>query len=492
MEKLTFYERLGLPRDATADEIRHAYREMARRLHPDKNSKPGETELFIGVQEAYEILVDPGKKATYDGHLSTEPAVYFPISKSISYSRNSVVRLTEPQLIYVLFDLKSHQMDGVVSTPPLNISLVLDCSTSMQGVRLDTVKLTAIDLIRQLKQEDILSVIKFSDKAEVLVPAGSISSHSDIESKIQLLHAGGGTEIYQGLDAGYSEVLRYHSKNYVNHIILITDGRTYGDEENCLKLVDQAIYHSIGISTLGIGGQWNDSFLDLLSSRTGGNCKFVSHTNDLSHYLLDKIASLGRSYIEQVAFEFQTSPGVVLNYAFRLKPEATPLATATPLILGAIPKGDNQTLLLEFLVNEIPTESSRLTLAKGFLTCEVPGRSEKQKFTERLELWRPVTQDFDNDHPSSTIIQALSRLSLYRMQERARVDLQSGKVNEATQRLQSLATHLLAQGHNELARAVLSEVVHIQQTRVFSEEGEKRIKYGTRSLLLTTETEEKQ
>jgi Ca-activated chloride channel family protein len=491
MPNHTLYDRLGLPRDASPDEIRHAYREMARRLHPDKNLKPGETELFIDVQEAYEVLVDPGKKTAYDDNLPVEKQAHSPISKHITYSRNSVVCLPESQLIYALLDFKVETTEAMLPTPPLNISLVLDCSTSMLGLRLDTVKLTAIDLIRQLHSEDILSVIKFSDKAEVLIPAGSISSHKDIETKIQLLHAGGGTEIYQGLEAGYSEILRFHSKNYVNHIILITDGRTYGDEENCLRLVDQAVFHGIGISTLGIGGQWNDSFLDLLSSRTGGSCKFVSHTDDLSHYLLDKIAKLGHSYAELVIFDYQTPPGVVLNYACRLNPEATPLTINSPLVLGAIPRNTDQTVLLEFLINEIPADASQLTLAKGFLSYEIPGRLERQKFSERLELSRPVTQEFDDEPPTPSIIQALSRLSLYRMQERARSDLQDGKVNEATQRLQRLATHLLAQGHNELARSVLSEVVHIQQTRVFSEEGEKRIKYGTRSLLLPTGTEVK-
>jgi Ca-activated chloride channel family protein len=361
----------------------------------------------------------------------------------------------------------------------------------MLGLRLDTVKLTAIDLIRHLKKDDILSVIKFSDKAEVIVPAGSLSSRAEIETRIQLLHAGGGTEIFKGLEAGYSEVLQYRSRNHINHIILITDGRTYGDEEDCLRLVEQAAFQGIGISTLGIGGQWNDSFLDMIASRTGGSCKFVSHTDDLGHHLLDKIAKLGQSYAEQVAIDFQLSLGVTLKYAFKLNPEASPLPNTTPIVLGAIPRDSNHNLLLEFLVDEIPAQTSHMTLAKGFFSYEIPGRAERQKFSERLELWRPVTQEYDDDPPSSSFIQALSRLSLYRMQERARTDLQEGNVNEATQRLQSLATHLLAQGHNELARSVLSEVVHIQQTRVFSEEGEKRIKYGTRALLLPTGTEDK-
>lgn len=491
MNSETFYDRLGLPRDATIEEVRHAYREMARRLHPDKNVKPGETELFIGVQEAYDILADANKKSDYDRKLPAEPQIRAPIEKNILYSCNSLVKLPEPQLVYALINFTARNIEGVLPTPQLNICLVLDCSTSMQGLRLDTVKQTAIELIRQLHFDDIVSVVTFSDKAEVIVPAGSHSNQAEIETRIQLLHAGGGTEIFKGLEAGYDQVLQYRTRRHVNHIILITDGRTYGDEEDCLNLVDQATLQGIGISALGIGGQWNDAFLDLITSRTGGSCKFVSHTDDLSRFLLNKIAGLNRSFAEQATINFQIPEGISLNFAFRINPEASPLTTTSPLILGSIPRDSTQTLLLEFQLSSIPASATHVTLAKGFFSYEIPGQLERQNFSERIELWRPVSKEFDNTHPPSSIIQALARISLYRMQERARNDLQQGRVNEATQRLQNLATHLLAHGNNELARSVLSEVVHIQQTHVFSEEGEKRIKYGTRALLLPAGSEEK-
>jgi Ca-activated chloride channel family protein len=77
------------------------------------------------------------------------------------------------------------------------------------------------------------------------------------------------------------------------------------------------------------------------------------------------------------------------------------------------------------------------------------------------------------------------------MQERARQDVAEGKFKEATRRLQNIATHLLSQGNHELALAILSEADHIQENLAFSEEGEKRIKYGTRGLLLPVVVKEK-
>jgi Ca-activated chloride channel family protein len=70
------------------------------------------------------------------------------------------------------------------------------------------------------------------------------------------------------------------------------------------------------------------------------------------------------------------------------------------------------------------------------------------------------------------------------MQEKAQEELKKGDTVKASRHLQYLATHLLAKGERELAHTVLKEADHIQRKKKFSEEGDKRIKYGTRSLML--------
>ena len=61
-----YYEILGVSRDAPADEIKKAYRKLARQLHPDVNSGSDASEQFKHITTAYEVLSDPNKRATYD------------------------------------------------------------------------------------------------------------------------------------------------------------------------------------------------------------------------------------------------------------------------------------------------------------------------------------------------------------------------------------------------------------------------------------------
>jgi curved DNA-binding protein len=61
-----YYETLGVPRDASAEDIRRAYRKLARKYHPDVNKEPGAEDRFKQISEAYEVLRDEDKRARYD------------------------------------------------------------------------------------------------------------------------------------------------------------------------------------------------------------------------------------------------------------------------------------------------------------------------------------------------------------------------------------------------------------------------------------------
>ncbi len=70
MSKRDYYEVLGLSKGASKDEIKKAYRRLAKKYHPDVSKEENAIEKFKEVQEAYEVLSDDQKRAQYDqfGH----------------------------------------------------------------------------------------------------------------------------------------------------------------------------------------------------------------------------------------------------------------------------------------------------------------------------------------------------------------------------------------------------------------------------------------
>src|SRR3972149_4408474 len=69
-QKADYYDILGVARNASADEVKRAFRRLAMQYHPDRNPEPGAETRFKEINEAYEVLSDPEKRASYDrfGH----------------------------------------------------------------------------------------------------------------------------------------------------------------------------------------------------------------------------------------------------------------------------------------------------------------------------------------------------------------------------------------------------------------------------------------
>ena len=169
---------------------------------------------------------------------------------------------------------------GEGAQAPLNLCFVLDCSGSMGGVPLKTVKQAANKLIDRLTERDRISIITFDHKAKVLIENQPATDLEAIKSKIDSLRAGGGTCIDDGLKAGIGQ-LAAGKEDRVSQLLLLTDGENeHGDNDRAMKLADVAVGYNLTVSTLGFGDHWNQDVLEKIADAGGGSLNYIEHAEE--------------------------------------------------------------------------------------------------------------------------------------------------------------------------------------------------------------------
>lgn len=479
------YVMLGLSSSATEDDIKRMYRRLAQRFHPDTNpDNPGAAAQFQEITAAYNLLSDPLKRQVYDRSAREVYENDQVFSLRATPSKRAVMPLDEPQVIYLLAEMVAPPLSTQQQTGDahLNLTLVLDTSNSMDGTRIERVKVAAQRIINDLSPGDFISIVTFNDRANVIVPATRVEDKLSLNARVTMISPSGGTEIFQGLSAGVAENRKNLNNRYVNHVILLTDGHTYGDQERCLELADTAGAEGISISAMGLGHDWNDQFLDELASRTGAHSTYIQSEKAVSKFLNDQVKSLSDSFAERMILSVAPDPDVQLEMVFMLSPNPQPLS----FIEGKIPLGTLQNrrpihLLLQFLMPGSMSHGFR-PLGRLMVHGNIL-RNQKQVHTTVSDISIEVTDSPGKEAPPASIMDALSKLRLYRIQEKAQNAIEEGNVEEATHRLETLATRLLEMGESSLARQAITEADHIQKRKKSSAEGLKNIKYSTRALV---------
>ena len=486
----SYYSILGVTSSATPELIRQAYIDLAKKYHPDSSLGSKDSDTFIIIQKAYAVLSDPKTRKKYDESTKSTVSARPPIEINWLLSKEEIPNISESQVVYGKLDIQFTGNQEDFKSPPSHLCIVLDRSTSMKGERLDTVRENLRQLIGALRDVDLISIVTFNDKAEILVAPTSTSDRTTLFQKIESIQAAGGTEIYRGIKAGIDILWQGYSTSYLPNLLLLTDGHTYGDEERCIEIAHKAVEKNIRISALGFGSDWNDNFLDTITSITGGCTYYVRTLFDLPRLLLFTLTSLKTTVAHNMNLELDKNIHATIKYCFKLDPEITLLQNNEPIQLGSLIKERKSTYIFAFEIPLLNNKINNLSLLRGRIRFLL-GDNKENSFVEEQQVNLPVVEKAEKGNIPVEIVQALSRITLYQMQDKSRADVQSGNVVDAVRRLTYMATHLISQGNIPFAKEVLNEAENIKKEQSYSEDGNKRLKYGTRALLQLTETEKR-
>jgi len=483
-----YYAILGLPQSATDEEIDRAYRVLARRYHPDTQAKDVTADLLRDVQIAYAVLSDPDRRRAYDKHraesgISGKPALAW----TILQSQSKLCSLYKEQVLYLLIEIRPAPTTRGQRLP-LNLCLVIDRSTSMQGTRLEHVKEAAHQIIDGLHDDDALAVVTFSDWADVLLPGQQDVNRAYAKAKVSTMSASGGTEILRGIQAGLAEVEKHHSDRVTSHIILLTDGQTYGDEEDCVTEARLAGARRIGITAMGIGEDWNDALLDEMAAQSGGTSAYIASPGQVRTLLQQKVRGLGEVFAQGLTLELRCAEGVRIESVFRTLPDVESLTLTDGLAtLGTLRADAPLTIALEASVAQKEPGEQRLLQLE--LTGDIPSLGRQgDKLRHSVNCTFAPTEAPPEPVPPA-ILSALSKATIFRMQERAWDALDGGDVKAATRQLEMIATRLFDLGETQLARAAMLEAGRLAQSGAPTAKGRKELKYGTRSLTIAPRRE---
>ncbi|WP_336213734.1 vWA domain-containing protein [Nonomuraea sp. LPB2021202275-12-8] len=201
---------------------------------------------------------------------------------------------------------------------PANLTFVVDVSGSMaEPGRLDLVKQALHTLLGQLAPGDQVSIVAFSDDAELLASMTPLTARDDLRAAVDRLTVEGGTDLESGLVLGYEEAAKAFRPAATNKVILLSDGLANQGNTAWQTILDRVKEHAgrqITLLTVGVGRDYGDELMEQLADNGDGSAVYVSTVEEaektFSTQLPANIELRARDAKAQVVF----NPSVVAGY----------------------------------------------------------------------------------------------------------------------------------------------------------------------------------
>ncbi|MFC1878903.1 VWA domain-containing protein [Chloroflexota bacterium] len=410
-------------------------------------------------------------------------------------NRNGVPVLNQPQLIYVLTELAPGSAMSNVRLP-LNFALVLDRSGSMAGPKLRTMKEAVKNIIDQLEPNDIVSIVTFETRTQVIVDAQPASDKDNLKRRIDRIRDGGATNLATGLREGLNQVKQHHSPERTSRIILLTDGEATDDEDDSRDIADRAGDMGIPIFGLGFGKDWAEDFVFDLADRSiaqpgsrTGKADYIPSPSEAIKIFQEVYQSM-QVVAQDVNMTIRMVQGLEARRVWQVTPMIRDIGISA--IQGraiVVPVGDLEKGGTAYLVEIMlpPRPAGAVRIAQTDATYSIPGIGQQR---EAVDLILQFTQDQTvYNQTNGRVMNVVEKVQAFKLQTQALDEAELGNVQGATRKLRQAVTILLSQGEEDLAGQMQQEADRLETSGQISSEGKKTIKLTSRKTVKLSDME---
>jgi Ca-activated chloride channel family protein len=355
---------------------------------------------------------------------------------------------------------------------PLNLSVVIDRSGSMAGTPLKQAIKAAETLVKQLRPDDVLSVVVYDDAVNTILPPLPVDDQAAVCARIRQVQAGGCTNLSGGWLQGCEHVLARKGRAMIHRVLLLTDGQAnmgVTDPKALVKTAQQKAEQGVITTALGFGSNFNEDLLIDMAKAAGGNFYFIETPDDAADVFRIEAESLAA-----VAAQHLT---VTLTAAADGKAELGDLLSHYPAVakgktlivpMGDVYAGEDKLLALEVKVPAQKKKNAALPLLSAAYTYEAVAEAGARPPGEaRLEVALPVrtAEEAMATPPAGDVLLQISRVRIAKAKEVAVELADEGKNVRAAEALRELAADLRRKGldeHFEIAEEI-SQLEHFAE-----------------------------
>jgi Ca-activated chloride channel family protein len=202
---------------------------------------------------------------------------------------------------------------------PMNLAVVLDRSGSMQGAKIEKARQAACVAVDSLADNDFFSLVTFDNATDVLIAperVGGSRNRDELKSRIDRIRPGGGTAIHAGVTLGAQQVRRNLAREFVNRVILLSDGIANVGPSRTSDLADlgrELRRDGLAVTTIGLGDDYNEDLMTALAEASNANYYYVRDAEKLPGIFAEELGGARSLVARSVTIRIRVPEGVRLK-----------------------------------------------------------------------------------------------------------------------------------------------------------------------------------